>query len=86
MRPMSIGTSVFLIIVGAILRYAITADPEGVDLDTVGLILLIAGFAGLAISALYILVAGGDSRGQSEEAYQRERDDYYGGGGPPPPR
>ena len=75
MRPMSVGTSVFLIVIGAILRYAITADPSGVDLDVVGLILMIAGFAGLAITVLFMLISSGD----------RDRQDPYGRG-PPPPR
>ena len=38
---MSIGFSLFLIAVGAILRYAVTWEPSGVDLETVGLILMI---------------------------------------------
>ena len=76
MQPMSVATSIFLIVIGAILRYAITADPSGVDLDVVGLILMIAGFAGLAISVLYMLISTGD----------RDRRDPYDRGGPPPPR
>ncbi len=75
MQPMSVGTSIFLIVIGAIMRYAITADPSGVDLDVVGLILMIAGFAGLAISVLYMLISNGD----------RDRQDPYDRG-PPPPR
>jgi hypothetical protein len=50
---MSIASSIFLIAVGAILRYAVTFSIEGVDREAVGLILMIAGFAGLAISLLY---------------------------------
>ncbi len=37
---LGIGTSLLLIATGAILRWAITANVEGVDLDVVGLILL----------------------------------------------
>jgi uncharacterized protein DUF6458 len=47
---MGIGTSIFLIAVGAILRYAVTVTISGVELDTVGLILMIAGIIGLVIS------------------------------------
>lgn len=52
----SIGTSIFLIAAGAILRYAVTATAEGVSLTTVGLILMIVGIVGLVISLLLMLV------------------------------
>jgi hypothetical protein len=52
----SVGTSIFLIAVGAILRYAVTANVEGISLTTVGLILMIAGILGLAISLLFLFV------------------------------
>jgi heme/copper-type cytochrome/quinol oxidase subunit 2 len=51
---MSIGTSVFLIAVGAILRYAVTASVSGLSLSTVGLILMLAGILGLVLSLLYM--------------------------------
>ncbi len=51
---MGIGTSIFLIAVGAILRFAVTASVEGVKLSTVGLILMIVGILGLLIS-LYLM-------------------------------
>ena len=47
---MGIGTSIFLIAVGAILRYAVTATVQGIELQTVGLILMICGILGLLIS------------------------------------
>lgn len=53
---MTIATSVFLIAAGAILRYALTVDVSGVDLDAVGLILMIAGAVGLAFSLLWELI------------------------------
>ena len=46
---MGIGTSLLLIAVGAILRYAVTDSVSGVDLTTVGLILLIVGVVGLVL-------------------------------------
>ena len=51
---MTVGTSLFLIAVGAILRYAVTASVSGVSLATVGLILMIVGVVGLVISLFYI--------------------------------
>jgi hypothetical protein len=47
---MSIGASLFMIAVGAILRYAVSDSIEGVDLPTIGLILMIVGIVGLLIS------------------------------------
>ena len=47
---MGIGTSLFLIAVGAILRFAVSDAIDGVDLGTVGLILLLVGIVGLLIS------------------------------------
>jgi hypothetical protein len=47
---MTIGTSMFLIAVGAILRYAVTIRVAGIDLRTAGVILLVVGIAGLVIS------------------------------------
>jgi heme/copper-type cytochrome/quinol oxidase subunit 2 len=52
----TIGTSLFLIAAGAILRYAVTATVEGVSLTTVGLILMIVGIAGLVLGVLFLLV------------------------------
>ncbi len=49
---MAIGSSVFLIAVGAILMFAVTASVAGVSLKTVGLILVIAGVIGLLFSLL----------------------------------
>jgi len=46
---MTVGGSIFLIAVGAILRYAVTDSISGVDLQTIGLILMIAGVVGLVI-------------------------------------
>ena len=46
---MTIGTSLFLIAVGAILKYAVTADLAGVDLQVVGVILIVVGLVGLVL-------------------------------------
>lgn len=54
---MTIGSSIFLIAVGAILRYAVTATVSGVDIQVVGLILMVAGVIGLVIG-LFMMTAG----------------------------
>ena len=53
---MYIGTSIFLIAAGAILRYAVTTDVEGINLDTAGLILMIVGVIGLLFSLLWMTI------------------------------
>jgi uncharacterized protein DUF6458 len=47
---MALGTSLFLIAVGAILRYAVSDSVSGVDLPVIGLILMIVGIVGMLIS------------------------------------
>jgi heme/copper-type cytochrome/quinol oxidase subunit 2 len=51
---MPLGTSIFLIAVGAILRWAVTASTSGIDLKTVGLILIIVGIVGIVLSLFYM--------------------------------
>ena len=50
---MTIGTSILLIAVGAILRYAVNVHSSTINISTVGLILMIAGILGLIVSLLY---------------------------------
>jgi hypothetical protein len=56
---MTIGASLLLIAVGAILKYAVTFHVSGVDIHVVGLILMIAGIVGLVLG-LFLLFAGRD--------------------------
>jgi Domain of unknown function (DUF6458) len=58
-----IGTSIFLIAVGAILKYAVTADVSGVNLDTVGVILMVVGIVGLLLSLLWMTIWADRRRG-----------------------
>ncbi|MDQ4137581.1 MAG: DUF6458 family protein [Actinomycetota bacterium] len=44
---MGIGVSVFLVAAGAVLYWAVTGGVEGVNLDVVGVILMIVGAVGL---------------------------------------
>jgi Domain of unknown function (DUF6458) len=69
---MYIGTSIFLIALGAILAFAVTATVAGIDIQTAGWILMLAGGLGLLISAFWA-VAMSDRR-QRDEAVAR-RDD-----------
>ena len=49
---MSIGISIFLLLAGAILRFAVTWSPKNVDLQIIGVIFMIAGGAGLIASII----------------------------------
>jgi uncharacterized membrane protein len=79
---LGIGTSLFLFAVGAILRYAVTADVSGIDLDAVGLILMIVGVVGFALSLLWMAIYADRRRGAVVErevvdrpvVRERERD------------
>lgn len=51
---MTVGTSILLIAVGAILRYAVNVHSSTINIQTVGLILMIAGIVGLILSLLYM--------------------------------
>jgi hypothetical protein len=49
---MALGTSLFLIAIGAILRFAVTVTTRGFNINTVGVILIVVGAVGLVISLL----------------------------------
>ena len=71
---MGIGTSLFLIAVGAILYWAVDATISGLEIHTIGLILMICGAIGLVISLFFI---GSFRRGSTDRTVVRERDPYY---------
>jgi hypothetical protein len=50
---MGIGVSIFLLALGAILAFAVDVQTSGLDLNTVGVILMIVGAIGLATSFLF---------------------------------
>jgi hypothetical protein len=65
----SIGVSAFLVIAGAILRFAVTWSPYNVDLQVIGVILMIAGAVGLVASTIMLMVKRRNSR--SAEVYEQ---------------
>ncbi|HKO83543.1 MAG TPA: DUF6458 family protein, partial [Actinomycetota bacterium] len=50
---LSLGVSIFLLVVGAILTFAVDVTTSGFNLDTVGVILMVAGALGLVLSLLF---------------------------------
>jgi hypothetical protein len=71
---MGIGTSLLLIAVGAVLRFAVTASTSGFNIHTVGVILMIVGVVGLLLTLLWTMVWADRSR---------RRDQYVDRGVPP---
>jgi Domain of unknown function (DUF6458) len=69
---MGIGTSIFLIALGAILYFAVNAELSGLEISTVGLILMICGIIGLIIT-LFLMRGSGVAR---ERTVVRDRDPY----------
>ena len=59
---MGIGTSIFLIAVGAILAFAVNIRTTGIDLQTVGVILMLVGIVGVILSAIFWNSWGGFRR------------------------
>jgi hypothetical protein len=69
---MGIGTSLFLIAVGAILYFAVNADISGLEISTIGIILMVIGVVGLLISLFFL----SQSRRDAGRTVVRERDVY----------
>jgi len=75
---MGIGTSIILIAVGAILKFAVTTSVSGISVHTVGVILMVAGALGLVLSLLYTSMLTNRRRGAVvadpvADPYARER-------------
>jgi hypothetical protein len=56
---MGVGTSLVLIAVGAILRFAVSVTTSGFNIHTIGVILMVIGVVGLVISMLFWSSWGG---------------------------
>ncbi|MEX0973554.1 MAG: hypothetical protein WDZ46_09905 [Solirubrobacterales bacterium] len=69
---MTAAGAIFVIAVGAILRYATNINVQGVNLDTVGLILMIAGLVGLLIGVWQW--AALSRRGREDDGATERRD------------
>ncbi|HXV34333.1 MAG TPA: DUF6458 family protein [Gaiellaceae bacterium] len=65
-----IGFGIFLVALGAILRYAVTAEVAGIDIGTVGVILMVAGIVLFLLSLFFVIW---------------NRQQAMSSGGPPPP-
>jgi hypothetical protein len=56
---MGLGVSIFLIAIGAILTWAVNASVSGLELTTIGVILMVVGALGLVLSMIFWSSWGG---------------------------
>jgi hypothetical protein len=49
---MGLGVSLILVAAGAILKWGVTSEPSGLDLDAIGIILIVIGIVGFVLSLL----------------------------------
>ena len=71
---MSFAGAIFLIAVGAILKFATNIHVQGVSIDTIGLILMIAGAAGLVLSLLQEFIWSRRTRRDEVPAVEERRE------------
>lgn len=69
---MGIGTSIFLIAIGAIFKFAVTATVSGISIATVGTILIIVGVVGLVISLVFLMQADRGAPVARERVVERD--------------
>ncbi len=77
---MGFGVSIFLVAVGAILAFAVNHAVNGVNIHTIGWILMVVGIVGLALSMIFWSSWAGPGY------FTRRRTTYIddGPGAPPP--
>ena len=69
---MGISGSLVLIAVGAILQWAVTATVSGVNVQTVGVILMVVGIVGLVLSLIFWSTWGGFGSSRSTTVVRDE--------------
>jgi Domain of unknown function (DUF6458) len=79
---MTIGAGIFLVAVGAILYFATNIHVQGVSIDTIGIILMVAGIVGLLIGLFQEIVWSSRRRGVAPaeppvEEWREVRDPGY---------
>lgn len=69
---MPLGTSLLLIAAGAIMKWGVSVDGDGFNINTIGLILMIVGAVGLLISLFFF--SPWTDRGAARGTVVRERE------------
>lgn len=70
---MAIGSAIVLFTIGAILTYGVDAEIAGLDIDTIGYILMGAGLVGGLIGLMYAMTHRTRTETVVTEAAPRER-------------
>ncbi|MGN6872797.1 MAG: DUF6458 family protein [Solirubrobacteraceae bacterium] len=60
---MTIGAAIFMIAVGAILKWAVTAHVSWIDIQTAGTIIFVVGIVSLVLAVAYTFWRPGRGRG-----------------------
>lgn len=78
---MGFGVSIFLLAVGAILAFAVEMEASGIDINTVGVILMLVGAIGLLASMFFWdrMGFGGAGYGRRDVVVDRYRDEAPAG-------
>ena len=71
---MGIGVSIFLLAIGAILTFAVNFDVSGLDINVIGVILMICGAIGLLLTML--VFGRRDTTVAQDRVVTRDRDTY----------
>ena len=74
---MTLGVSLLLVAAGAILVWGVTGEAQGIDVDAVGVILMVVGLAGALISVIFWSTWGGFGGWRRETVYREGSDPYY---------
>ncbi len=74
---MTIGAAIFIAAVGAILRYAVSDTVSGVDIQTIGTILIVAGVVGLIAGLAMEMSARRTIRDDDRDRRPPDRYDRY---------
>jgi hypothetical protein len=78
-QKVGVTASVFVLAIGAILAFAVTATVEGVDLVVVGWILMTVGLVGVVLSLLSWETWGGFGRTTSRRRVVVDEDPFFAG-------
>ena len=76
---MGVGTSIVLIAVGAILRFAVSVTTTGFNIHSIGVILMVVGVLGLLLSMVFWSSWGGFGGGNGYRRQRRVSSDGAGG-------
>jgi hypothetical protein len=74
---MGIGVSIFLLAVGAILTFGLNVDTDDsgvLNIDTIGIILMVIGAFGILLSMLFWSSWGGPGGRREERTVERDRE------------